>query len=215
MSIVKKINKIVKPHTQNSSFLRVSRYIKFLSIISLSLLLMGCWIAELWDDMSDSNFWQNDEVQIVGGQEPITQDLEETSPSISGSLPEPAYQPSESQSSEPVTNIVGINEYSVTAQDFNCICQVNGNVNVELRVNGDQLEIVHPNGEIEVFEQIGTNTYKKTWMGYYIDTTGGKETKVDEERSAVIILNNDGYILEHYQGSDSSPCCIYTYTIEN
>jgi hypothetical protein len=176
---------------------------------------MACWIAGLWEDMSDSNFWQNDEVQITGDKEPTTQDSELTTPNNSASIPEPAYKPGESQNSEALTTNVGINEYSVSAQDFNCICQVNGNVNTEFRVNKDQLEIVHPNGEVEVFEKIGENTYKKTWMGYYIDTTGGKETKVDEERSAVIILNNNGYILEHYQGSESSPCCIFTYTKQN
>jgi hypothetical protein len=197
---------------QNSKFIRVKRYIKFLSIISVSILLMGCWIAELWVDMSDSNFWQNDEVQIVGDQEQIKENSEQKSPNDSASLSEAPNQPGEPQSSKEITNNVGMNEYSVSAQDFNCICQVNGNVNIELRVNENKLEIIHPNGEVEMFEKIGENTYKKTWMGYYIDTTGGKETKVDEERSAIIILNNNGYILEHYQGSESSPCCIYTYT---
>lgn len=210
--MVEKNNDYMQAQKQNSKFIRVKRYIKFLSIISVSILLMGCWIAELWVDMSDSNFWQNDEVQIVGDQEQIKENSEQKSPNDSASLSEAPNQPGEPQSSKEITNNVGMNEYSVSAQDFNCICQVNGNVNIELRVNENKLEIIHPNGEVEMFEKIGENTYKKTWMGYYIDTTGGKETKVDEERSAIIILNNNGYILEHYQGSESSPCCIYTYT---
>lgn len=210
--MVEKNNDYRQAQKQNSKFIRVKRYIKFLSIISVSILLMGCWIAELWVDMSDSNFWQNDEVQIVGDQEQIKENSEQKSPNDSASLSEAPNQPGEPQSSKEITNNVGMNEYSVSAQDFNCICQVNGNVNIELRVNENKLEIIHPNGEVEMFEKIGENTYKKTWMGYYIDTTGGKETKVDEERSAIIILNNNGYILEHYQGSESSPCCIYTYT---
>jgi len=210
--MVEKNNDYRQAQKQNSKFIRVKRYIKFLSIISVSIPLMGCWIAELWVDMSDSNFWQNDEVQIVGDQEQIKENSEQKSPNDSASLSEAPNQPGEPQSSKEITNNVGMNEYSVSAQDFNCICQVNGNVNIELRVNENKLEIIHPNGEVEMFEKIGENTYKKTWMGYYIDTTGGKETKVDEERSAIIILNNNGYILEHYQGSESSPCCIYTYT---
>jgi hypothetical protein len=56
-------------------------------------------------------------------------------------------------------------------------------------------------------------------MGYYIlvSTTGGQEveTRVDEERHDVIILTKDGFISEHYQGSESSACCFHTFTRVN
>lgn len=213
--MVTKNNKNTELQIQNPKILSLNRYVKFLIIIAVSMLLMGCWVAKLWEDMSDSNFWQNDEVQFTGDSESTPEDSKPIAPEQSGSMPEPINQSDDSQGSEAVTNNLGLNEYSVTAQDFNCICQVNGNVNVELRVNGDQLEIVHTDGAVEVFEKIGENSFKKTWMSYYIDTTGGKETKVDQEWSVVITLNNNGYTLEHFQGSESSPCCIYTYTKEN
>jgi len=214
--MVKKIKNYKQPQTQNNTkVFMVKRCLKFLGIIAVSLLLMGCWIAELWNDMSDSNFWEPDGVQIVGGTETTSEVLEPTRPIQAAPMQEPAYQPEESQGSEEVNHNAGINEYSVSAQDFNCICQVDGNVNVELRVNGDQLEVIDTNGDVQVYDKIGENTYKRSWMGYYIDMTGGKETKVDEEKSVVIILTNNGYIMEHYSGTESSPCCIHTFTKEN
>ncbi|MDP3450157.1 MAG: hypothetical protein Q8R87_06225 [Anaerolineaceae bacterium] len=46
-------------------------------------------------------------------------------------------------------------------------------------------------------------------MGYYIlvDTTVDPqvETRVDEEQHDIIILTKDGFISEHYQGTESSP----------
>ena len=80
-----------------------------------------------------------------------------------------------------------------------------------VKCQGDQLFFGEGEGE-QVFEKIGENTYKRSWMGYYILVVDGKDTQVDEERSAVIILTNDGYLMEHYQGSNSSPCCVYTFT---
>jgi hypothetical protein len=212
--MVRKNNKNTELQIQNPKILSLNRYVKFLIIIAVSMLLMGCWVAKLWEDMSDSSFWQNDEVQITGDGEPTSEVLEPSTPMQNAPLQEPAYQPEEAQGSDESNND-GINTYSVSAQDFNCICQVDGNVNVELRVNGDQLEVIDTNGDVQVYDKIGENSYKRSWMGYYIDTTGGKETKVDEERSVVIILNSNGYTMEHYQGSESSPCCIHTFTKEN
>jgi hypothetical protein len=132
------------------------------------------------------------------------------------STPEPAYQPVVPQPSEAETENAGPKEYSVTATNFDCTCQVDGNVTVEFNFKGDQLEIPKGGGEVDVYEKIGENTYKRSWMGYYILTSGSgddaTETKVDEERSAVIILNDDGYVMEHYQGSASTPCCFHTFT---
>jgi hypothetical protein len=109
-----------------------------------------------------------------------------------------------------------INEYSVSATNFTCTCQVDGNVTSQLTIKGDQLEHKDSGGGVLVYDKIGDNRYRRSWMGYYILESGEgdnkTETKVDEERSVVIILTNDGYVMEHYQGSDSSPCCLHTFT---
>lgn len=129
--------------------------------------------------------------------------------------PEPPQPANVPQSSEGQSSVAGAHEYSVTATNFDCTCQVNGNATVEFVFKGDQLEV--PNGDtVDVYEKIAENTYKRSWMGYYILTSGEgdqmTETRVDEERSAVIILNENGYIMEHYQGSSASPCCYHTFT---
>jgi len=183
-----------------------------LIIIAMWILLMGCWIAELWNDMSDANFWEPNNVQIIGNPESTTEVLDPVEPDQSVSVPEPVAQPETSIGAEASLGTAGIKEFSVTAQDFTCICQVDGNVNVELRVNGDQLEVVDSSGGMQVYDKIGENTYKRSWMGYYILKVDGKDTTVDEEKSVVITLTDDGYIMEHYSGTESSPCCIHTFT---
>jgi hypothetical protein len=54
-------------------------------------------------------------------------------------------------------------------------------------------------------------------MGYYILVSGEGDnktsTQVEEERRDVIILTEDGFISEHYQGEESSPCCFHTFTL--
>ena len=127
------------------------------------------------------------------------------------SMPEPTYQREESQGSEAVSGNVETNEYSVTAENFDCICQVDGNVTQALSVKGDQL-FLGTGADEQVYERIGENTFKRSWMGYYISRVDGIDTKVDEERSVVIILTDNGYSMEHYQGSNSSPCCVHTFT---
>ncbi len=129
--------------------------------------------------------------------------------------PEPARPSNSSPVTEGSTSMAGSHEYSVNATNFDCICQTNGNVTTEFIFKGDQLEV--PNGnDVEVYEKIAENTYKRSWMGYYILVSGegdqATETKVDEERSVVIIFNDNGYIMEHYQGTSASPCCYYTFT---
>jgi hypothetical protein len=136
------------------------------------------------------------------------------------STPEPTSRPvlpaePEAQT-EPDTETAGPKEYSVAATNFNCTCQENGNVTIEFKIKGDQLEYPNGGGGVDVYEKIGENAYKRSWMGYYILSSGegenATETKVDEERSVVIILNDSGYVMEHYQGTSSSPCCFYTFT---
>lgn len=134
------------------------------------------------------------------------------------STPKPAYQPAAPQASEAESGgkHAGPSEYSVAATNFDCTCQVDGNVTVEFNFKGDQLEVSNAGGAVDVYDKIGENTYKRSWMGYYILSSGSgedaTETKVDEERSVVIILNDHGYVMEHYQGSNSSPCCFHTFT---
>ncbi len=106
------------------------------------------------------------------------------------------------------------NEYSLTAQNFNCTCSVDGNNQVvEFKFNGDQLEYAG-----NVYDKIAENTYKRSFMGYYILESGEGEnktsTKVDEERHVIIILTDDGFNLEHYQADEGSPCCYYTFKME-
>lgn len=145
----------------------------------------------------------------------FVEDSEPSTPEQSVPIPEPDNQSGELQGSEAEIINGGINEYSVSAQDFNCICLVDGNVNVELRVNGDQLEVINSKGDVKVYDNIGENTFRRSWMGYYILMIDGEETKIDQEQSVVITLNDNGYSMEHYQGAESSPCCIHTFTEEN
>jgi hypothetical protein len=84
-------------------------------------------------------------------------------------------------------------------------------VTQEFKVVGDQLQI----GDM-IFDKIDNNTYKRSWMGYYILVSGEgdnkTETQVEESRSSIIILTDTGYIMENYQGESGSPCCINTFT---
>jgi len=208
------INKDVQAQTQNFEMHKGNRRVIIYCIVTIIMATMAC-NSNPHFGISTTPDYDPEIVIIIEDSEPITEDLEQTNPDSSASIPEPVNQSGESQGSDEETNNPGINEYSVTSQDFSCICQVDGNVNVELRVNGDQLEVIDTNGGVQVYDKIGENTYKRSWMGYYIDTTGGKNTQVDEEKSVVIILNNSGYSMEHYSGTESSPCCIHTFTKEN
>jgi hypothetical protein len=76
------------------------------------------------------------------------------------STTEPTYPPVVPQSSEAETENAGPKEYLVTATNFDCTCQVNGNVAVEFNFKGDQLEIPNGGGGVDVYEKIGENTYK-------------------------------------------------------
>jgi hypothetical protein len=81
---------------------------------------------------------------------------------------------------------------------------------------GDQVEVTNAGGSGQVYDRISENSYKRTFMGYYIlDSGSGNQvtsTVVEEERSVVIILNSTGYRMEHFQGTANSPCCYHTFT---
>ena len=151
--------------------------------------------------------------------EDMTATAEKALPAVpvqAASTPIPTRPPAVPEEPAAETKNTSPSEYSVTAANFDCVCQVDGNVSVEFNFKGDQLEITNAGGGVNVYDKIGENTYKKSWMGYYILQSGSgenmTETKVDEERSVVIILNDDGYVMEHYQGTSSSPCCFHTFT---
>jgi hypothetical protein len=122
------------------------------------------------------------------------------------------------QGSEAGSANAGTNTYSVTATNFDCICQVDGDVTASFKFNGDVLEFTNPGGEVDEFEKIGENTYKRTFMGYYIlDSGSGTQvtsTVVEEEKHVVIKITTSGYVMEHYSGDSSSPCCYHTHTIK-
>lgn len=122
--------------------------------------------------------------------------------------------PPVSNSSDVESDLSRPNEYSISAQNFNCTCSVDGNNQVvEFKFNGDQLEYAG-----NQYDKIAENTYKRSFMGYYILQSGEGEnktsTQVDEEQHVVIILTDDGFNLEHYQADEGSPCCYYTFTLE-
>lgn len=107
----------------------------------------------------------------------------------------------------------GENEYAVSGTNNGCICSVdNPTMSIELKIDGNQLEYAG-----NIYNKISENTYKRSYMGYYILVSGEGEnktsTQVDEERHDIIILTDDGFISEHYQGDEGSPCCYHTYTL--
>jgi len=183
----------------------------FIPLFVIIMITMACTISYEGIAIGD-----NPEIEKM---EDLTATAEGWQPSIpeqAVSTPEPTYQPVVPQSSEAEPDNAGPKEYAVTATNFDCTCQVDGNVTVEFNFKGDQLEFTNAGGGVDIYEKIGENTYKRSWMGYYILSSGegdeATETKVEEERSAVIILNDSGYVMEHYQGSSSSPCCFHTFT---
>ncbi|MDO9086144.1 MAG: hypothetical protein Q7U53_08055 [Anaerolineaceae bacterium] len=142
------------------------------------------------------------EVPDQGSQAPVAADNQATE------------MPVASGSSDAEADLSGANEYSLTAQNFNCICSVDGNNQVvEFKFNGDQLEYAG-----NQYNKIAENTYKRSFMGYYILESGEGEnktsTQVDEERHTIIIITDDGFNLENYQADEGSPCCYYTFTKE-
>lgn len=88
---------------------------------------------------------------------------------------------------------------------------------LSLDIQGDKLFYNLPDGTSHEYVKVSDNRYQKTYMGYYIlvDSASGEETRVDEERHDVITLTESGFISEHYQGAEGSPCCSHTFTSVN
>jgi hypothetical protein len=143
----------------------------------------------------------------------------ESVPQAAAATSEPVYQAASQQGADPSTveaAVNGTHEYSVEAANFECTCQVDGNMTVSFNFTGDQVEVTNAGGDGQVYDKAGENSYKRTFMGYYILDSGSGDqvtsTVVEEERSVVIILNHTGYRMEHFQGAASSPCCYHTFT---
>lgn len=157
------------------------------------------------------------EVEFVEDQTATAESAQKDPTQIVAKTQEPEYQPAASPGTSAVTANSGKHDYAVAATNFNCTCQVDGDVIVDFNIQDDMLEYSMFGGVPDVYEKIGENSYKRTFMGYYILSSGSgaqaTETVVEEERHLVIILNDEGYVLEHYQGSDSSPCCYHTFTM--
>ncbi|MBE0688093.1 MAG: hypothetical protein IH585_19020 [Anaerolineaceae bacterium] len=147
---------------------------------------------------------------------------EESSSSINNAPPaipptdsEPAISSTSNSSTEEIASAMSEDQdYSVSATNFGCTCSVDSNtMSISLDINGDQLTYAG-----NVYNKIADNTYKRSYMGYYILQSGEGEnitqTQVDEERHDLIIITNDGFISEHYQGDEGSPCCYHTFTTQ-
>lgn len=150
------------------------------------------------------------------GYEPMTSG-EDTIPANQVNVPEEPADGAAPLASPPEVKMTGNEiEYTVSATDNGCICSTSGNMMVSMEVEGDKLIYSPSGGTSEEYQKIDVNTFKRTFMGYYIlvDRSSGQEieTRVDEERHVVIILTETGFIMEHYQGNESSPCCYYTCT---
>ncbi len=184
-------------------------------ILCILFILLACSIVNQGRDFMDdeeSNLLETDTAIMQ-----MISELNEEPPSSEGEAPAAPVQLTKALKTtavtdpipEPVSSTTA--EYTVTAQNFDCICSETGTITKELTIVGDQLHI----GKL-VFDNIGGNSYKRSWMGYYILVSGEgenkTETRVEEIQSSVIILTDTGYILENYKGDSGSPCCIYTFT---
>jgi hypothetical protein len=187
----------------------MKKYAPVIFVLMFLLLSLACSVS--YEGVVFSDDEEINKVMTATAMEAMVAVLQQES-----STPEPTRPPLQPQEPVAKPESSGPSEYSVTAQDFDCICRVDGNVTSEFHFVGDQLEVHSPGGEVIVYDKIAENTYRRSWMGYYILSSGegdeATETKVDEERSVVIILNQNGYIMEHYSGTSASPCCIHTFT---
>ena len=184
-------------------------------VLFISFILLACSIS-----MEGINFTDDEELDRLATGTALSElvsQLSEEAPSSGVDAPPPLAEPTSVPQPTAVAEPISVpetnttTEFSVTAQNFDCICEATGTVTQEYKVEGDQLHI----GGI-VFDKIGNNTFKRSWMGYYILVSGEgdnqTETQVEESRSSVITLTETGYVMENYQGESGSPCCINTFT---
>lgn len=182
---------------------------KYAAIFLLIMILTFSIACSLFNSEKDESSFQQEIIGMLATKD----DSEPVTTEVHDSPQEPIFQPEKSQDSETLPGVSGPSGYTVSAENFNCTCQeVSGIVTQELRVTDQQLEIVEADGSTIAYEKIGANTYKRSIMGYYILIDGDQRTKVDREESVVITLTDYGYTISQYQGTDTSPCCIHTFT---
>ena len=141
----------------------------------------------------------------------------ESTPESGHQAAAPASAPAvASAGSEAEQSVSGSHEYSVASTNFNCVCQETGNTTVDFKFTGEQVEITNSGGTPVVYNKVADNQYQMTKMGYYILVEGegdaAMETKVERDNRTVITLTDNGYVMENFQGEDSSPCCYFTFT---
>jgi len=184
---------------------------KYAGVSLLITILMFSVACALFNSEKDEGSFQEEIIGMIATKD----DSEPVTTEAPGSAEEPVQQSGQPQGSGAVIGGSGPTGYTVSAENFNCVCQeTSGIVTQELRVEDDHLEIVDADGSGVEYEKIGENTYKRSWMGYYILKTEGEdtETKVDREEWVVVTLTKDGYSMSQYREDDTSPCCIHTFT---
>jgi hypothetical protein len=188
-------------------------------ILITVLLTLACSVALEGISIGDAQE-PHDPISEMFAQETLdAMNTEESGSAPAEATPESEYQSVNPPASDMEKVVAGSHEYSVNATNFECTCQATDNMTVDFNFTGNQVEITNGGGGATmVYDKIGENTYQKSVMGYYILMSGegdqATETKVEEENITVIILTSTGYVMESYQGSSSSPCCYYTFTIE-
>ena len=188
-------------------------------IILITLLLMlACGVS--LDGISFSDDPEpSDPISEMFLQETLDAlDNKEPESAPADATPESEYQSIIPLGSDMEKVVAGSHEYSVSATNFECTCQATDNIAVNFNFTGNQVEITNGGGGATmVYDKIGDNKYQRSFMGYYILTTGEgdqvTETKVEEEQHVLITLTSNGYVMESYKGSSDSPCCYYTFTI--
>jgi hypothetical protein len=194
----------------------MKKYLIFLISLSVVLFTLSCAISyeglQISDDPDPDERAAEELLQQF--QEAAKTEQPDQEPDVSSAEEKP-QSVTENQVTTPDEQLQqnGENEYSVSATDFGCVCTVdNSTMSVELKIEGDQLEYAG-----NVYNKISENTFERSYMGYYILVSGEGDnktsTQVEEERRDVIILTEDGFISEHYQGEESSPCCFHTFTL--
>ena len=191
-----------------------------LPVVLITLFLtLSCSIAMEGISIGDAQEPVNPIAEMFEQETLEAMDTENAGSAPADATPEPEYHSVIPSGSGLEKVVAGSHEYSINANNFECTCQATDNMTVDFNFTGDQVEITNGGGGATmVYDKIGDNKYQKSVMGYYILSSGEgdkvTETKVEEENITVIILTSNGYVMESYKGSSSSPCCYYTFTIE-
>jgi hypothetical protein len=191
-----------------------------IAILLITLFLtLACSYAREGISIGDPNEPDDPISEMFAQETADAMATEETGSAPAAATPAPEYQSVIIPGSDMERVVAGSHEYSVNATNFECTCQATDNMTVDFNFTGDQVKITNGGGGATmVYDKIGENKYQRSFMGYYILTSGEgdqtTETKVEEENITVITLTSNGYVMESYKGSSGSPCCYYTFTIE-